>query len=63
MPPGEAGILLHCDLASFNSTVAILTEDVGVQVDGGFLLLGRAEGAQARGCSLAVDEFLQATAR
>jgi hypothetical protein len=60
MPPGERGVLVHCDLASFNSVTTILTEDVGVAVDGGFLLLGRAEGAQARGCSLAVQEFLQA---
>ena len=41
-------------------STTILTEDVGVAVDGGFLLLGRAEGAQAKGCSLAVQEFLQA---
>lgn len=58
---GEQGVLVHCDLASFNSTTTILTEDVGVAVDGGFLLLGRAQGAQARGCSLAVAEFLGTT--
>jgi hypothetical protein len=29
-------------------------------VDAGFLLLGRAEGAQAKGCSLAVEEFIRA---
>jgi len=29
-------------------------------VDGGFLLLGRAQGSAAKGCSLAVEEFLQA---
>jgi hypothetical protein len=57
---GERGILVHCDLANFNSITAILTEDVGVEVEGGFLLLGRAEGAQAKGCSLAVEEFMQA---
>jgi hypothetical protein len=57
---GEHGILVHCDLANFNSVTTILTEDVGVETDGGFLLLGRAEGAQAKGCSLAVEEFLQA---
>jgi hypothetical protein len=57
---GEPGIVLHCDLANFNSVTSILTEDVGVAADGGFLLLGRAEGAQAKGCSLAVQEFLQA---
>jgi hypothetical protein len=58
--PGERGVLVHCDLANFNSVTSILTEDVGVAAPGGFLLLGRAEGAQAKGCSLAVAEFLQA---
>lgn len=57
---GERGILVHCDLGNFNSVTTILTEDVGVAVDGGFLLLGRAEGAQAKGCSLAVENFLRA---
>ncbi|MDM0044475.1 long-chain fatty acid--CoA ligase [Variovorax dokdonensis] len=59
---GERGILAHCDLANFNSVTTILTEDVGVEVEGGFLLLGRAQGTQAKGCSLAVEEFLQASA-
>ena len=62
VPAGERGILVHCDLANFNSVTTILTEDVGVASDGGFLLLGRAEGAQARGCSLAVEEFIRAAA-
>ena len=31
-----------------------------VAVEGGFLLLGRAEGAEAKGCSIAVQEFLEA---
>jgi hypothetical protein len=61
LPAGQRGVLSHCDLANFNSVTAILTEDVGVVVDGGFLLLGRAEGAEAKGCSLAVQEFLRAT--
>ena len=60
MPRGERGILAHTDLGNYNSVTTILTEDVGVAVDGGFLLLGRAQGAQAKGCSLAVDEFLRA---
>ncbi|MDB5900313.1 MAG: long-chain fatty acid--CoA ligase [Ramlibacter sp.] len=58
--PGERGILVHCDLANFNSVTSILTEDVGVAADGGFLLLGRAEGSEAKGCSMAVQEFLRA---
>lgn len=62
LPAGERGALAHCDLANFNSSTCILTEDIGVQVEGGFLLLGRAEGAEAKGCSLAMQEFLQATA-
>ncbi|MEJ7932180.1 long-chain fatty acid--CoA ligase [Ramlibacter sp. AN1015] len=61
LPAGTRGILVHCDLASFNSATTILTEDVGVAVEGGFHLLGRAEGAQAKGCSLAAEEFLQAS--
>lgn len=60
VPAGERGILAHCDLANFNSVTTILTEDVGVMVEGGFFLLGRAQGAQAKGCSLAMDAFLQA---
>ena len=59
---GKRGILVHCDLANFNSVTTILTEDVGLAADGGFLLLGRAEGAQAKGCSLAVEEFIRAAA-
>ena len=62
LPRGQQGILAHCDLANFNSVTTLLTEDVGVAVDGGFLLLGRAQGSAAKGCSLAVEEFLQAAA-
>lgn len=62
VPQGERGILAHCDLGNFNSVTTILTEDVGAPAEGGFLLLGRAEGAQAKGCSLAVEEFLRSSA-
>jgi hypothetical protein len=57
---GETGILAHTDLANFNSVMTLLTEDSGIETDDGFLLLGRAAGAQAQGCSMAVDEFLKA---
>lgn len=64
LPRGERGVLAHCDLANFNSAVTILTEDVGFAAAGddgeGFVLLGRAEGAEAKGCSIAVQEFLEA---
>ncbi len=58
---GERGVLVHCDLANFNSVTTILTEDLAVEVDGGFFLLGRVEGAEARGCSIAVEEFINFT--
>lgn len=60
VPDGERGILVHTDLANYNSVLSILTEDVGIVGADGFQLLGRAEGAQAKGCSLAVESFIQA---
>lgn len=60
VPRGSTGILAHCDLAHFNSVCAILTEDAGIAAEDGFLLLGRADGAEAQGCSMAVEEFLKA---
>lgn len=60
VPAGERGVLVHTDLANFNSTLSILTEDVGQVRDDGFVLLGRAQGAHAQGCSMAVDQFLAA---
>jgi hypothetical protein len=60
MPMGKPGILVHCDLANFNSVTTVLTEDVGIMQAPGFVLLGRAQGSAAKGCSLAVEEFLQA---
>lgn len=61
VPPGETGVLVHCDLAHFNIVSTILTEDAGVETEDGFILLGRADGEEAKGCSLAVEEFLMAT--
>jgi hypothetical protein len=60
MPLGETGVIVHCDLAHLNCVSTILTEDAGVAVDGGFHLLGRVQGAEAKGCSMAVDAFLEA---
>ncbi|MBB5148457.1 LuxE/PaaK family acyltransferase [Ureibacillus thermosphaericus] len=59
VPEGERGVLVHYDLANFNSVMAVATEDVGMAVDEGFYLFGRVQGAEARGCSLAVEEFIQ----
>lgn len=60
VPAGQTGILAHTDLGNFNSVLTILTEDLGHTAANGFVLLGRAQGAQAKGCSLAVEHFLQA---
>ncbi len=60
VPRGSVGVLAHCDLAHFNVVSTILTEDAGIAVEDGFLLLGRADGADAQGCSMAVEEFLRA---
>ncbi|ORM70295.1 AMP-binding protein [Pantoea rwandensis] len=60
VPEGEIGVLVHHDLAHFNSASALLTEDAGVAVEGGFQLLGRVTGSDAKGCSLAMAEFLAA---
>ena len=57
---GEVGVLVHHDLAHFNSVSAMLTEDAGVLVEDGFYLLGRVAGADAKGCSLAMEDFLAA---
>ena len=54
------GLLRHTDLGNLGSVVAIQTEDLGVAVDDGFHVLGRAAGAQPRGCSIAMDELLGA---
>lgn len=57
---GETGVLAHYDLANWNSCLAILTEDLGYKTKDGFVLLGRVKGSEARGCSIAVDQLLQA---
>ena len=61
VPRGDVGVLSHCDLAHFTIVPSILTEDAGIETEDGFLLLGRADGAEAQGCSMAVEEFLRAT--
>ncbi|HEX5414539.1 MAG TPA: zinc-binding dehydrogenase [Chloroflexota bacterium] len=61
LPAGEVGLLCHTDLANRASVCTILTEDLGVWRGDGFEILGRVQGSQARGCSIAMDELLSAT--
>jgi hypothetical protein len=63
VPAGEAGLVQLFDLANIGSVCAVQTEDMGVQVDDGYRLLGRAAGAQPRGCSIAMDDLLNAVQR
>ncbi len=49
---GEVGLIRIFDLANVFSVAAIQTEDVGVRRGNGFELLGRAQLAEPRGCSL-----------
>ena len=56
-PAGTPGLIAVFDLANLGSAVHVLTEDLGVAEGEGFRLLGRAAGAELRGCSLAVEEL------
>ena len=56
--PGAIGLLRHFDLANLDSAMAIQTDDLGKEIGNGFEIVGRAKGAEARGCSIAVDELL-----
>jgi len=56
--PGERGLLQHLDLANVGSVAALVTEDVGVEIDDGFEILGRFEGAEPRGCALLLREVV-----
>jgi hypothetical protein len=58
LPDGTVGALVHVDLANRSSCVAILTEDLGVQLDEGLVLIGREHGAALRGCSLAAEDLV-----
>jgi hypothetical protein len=49
---GETGLIRIFDLANVFSVAAIQTEDIGIRRDDGFELIGRAQMAEARGCSL-----------
>jgi len=62
VPLGEEGILAHLDLANLGSVARVLTEDLGRMVPGGFVMEGRSPGAEPRGCSLAMEDFMNGIA-
>jgi len=56
--PGEVGMIAVYDLGNTGSVLAVQTADLGRAIGEGFEVLGREAGAEARGCSLALDEML-----
>jgi hypothetical protein len=61
LPAGQTGLLKFVDLANAGSVAAVLTEDLGSIVEGGFVLEGRPRLAEARGCGLTFDEMSRGT--
>ncbi|CEI80889.1 Acyl-protein synthetase, LuxE [Oceanobacillus oncorhynchi] len=59
MPKGEAGLLIHVDLANINSVPAVQTSDLAVEHETGFELLGRQASAEPKGCSLSAKQWLE----
>jgi hypothetical protein len=57
--PGVVGLLRIDDLSNIDSVCSIQTSDLARCVAGGFEVLGRAQDAPLRGCSLAVEEALE----
>ena len=64
--PGETGVVRLVDLANLHTLSFLQTEDLAVAEEGPaglgsgpFTLLGRATGAEARGCSLTAEEWLR----
>jgi hypothetical protein len=51
-------VVAIADLANLYSCAFLLTQDIGINYPDGFEILGRAPGAEAKGCSIALDEFL-----
>ena len=57
---GETGLIRVLDLANVYSVMAVQTEDLGIRRGDGFELVGRAENAEARGCSLMAGSLREA---
>jgi phenylacetate-coenzyme A ligase PaaK-like adenylate-forming protein len=63
LPDGEKGLVAFIDLINLDACATVLTQDLGIRRgDRSVTLLGRVPGAEARGCSIAMDEFLSGAA-
>lgn len=56
--PGFEGLVRIFDLSNRGSVCALVTGDLAVERDGGFVLLGRSAGAPPKGCSIEADDLL-----
>lgn len=56
--PGTEGLIRIFDLSNRGSVCALVTGDLGVERDGGLVLLGRSAAAPPKGCSIEADELL-----
>lgn len=63
LPKGESGLLRHYCLSNRSTVLSVQTDDLGYEIGKGFEITGRARGAEARGCSIAVDEILSAAGK
>ena len=54
----ERGLIRIDDAANLDSVACVQTADVGRRERDGIVVLGRAQGAEARGCSITADELL-----
>lgn len=59
LPEGEIGLLRIFDLANVDSVMAIQTEDLGRAWQDRIELVGRATGAELRGCSLLTEAIVR----
>ncbi len=59
LPKGSEGLLRFFDLANRSSVAALLSGDLAREENGGFVMLGRFDGAPPKGCSLALEAMLR----
>lgn len=60
LPKGKSGLLRHYCLGNVSNVMGVQTDDIGYEIGTGFEVTGRAKGAEARGCSIAMDELISA---
>ncbi len=61
LPKGDTGLLRHYCLTNVCTVLAVQTDDLGYEIENGFEIVGRVKGAEARGCSVAMDDIINAT--